>query len=306
MSYRHRETQNSSVDNPGPGAYCIESSFAKDARKCTLHGRTSFGSSGADTSSPGPGAYYPDINSTKRRAPSSSLHGRPKDATCDISPGPSDYNVSRNLGGTAPTFHGRPKDLATYSTPGPGAYNPTNMNNNNAPSFTFKSRHEVASRPITVQYRTLPTTIGQGPKIALASRHEARTAIDTPGPSYVPPQLGSDAKMISLASRMAGTRDSRADNPGPGAYDVRSSFGKDARSATLHSRTSTNEGKGNIGPGPGAYYPQIENRAPSATMHIRTALRSAEETPGYCYYGSTLQGPKFSIGRKENIELIQV
>jgi hypothetical protein len=237
------------------------------------------------------------------------FHIRPLDRTFDVTPGPSDYQFSRELGGLRSTFHVRPQDAVSYTTPGPGAYSPGDRALGNAPKYTMKSRHEEVVRPITAPYRNLPSSVGEGPKISLASRHKQRTTENTPGPGYLPPALGSNAQKSALASRHTLSRDSRLDNPGPGAYTIQSKFANDANKYTLHSRTG-NQTDETISPGPGAYLPNIDAikpRAPSSTLHIRPEIKGPEQTPGYVNLGSTLnRGGGITIGLKEYLDVIPV
>ena len=308
MASRHKEIRSLSADNPGPGTYSIPPKFANDAHKFTLHGRTndqfSFGSQ-----SPGPAAYNPDYMAVKKRAPSATLHIRASYTKGDITPGPGAYQISRDLGGKAATFHSRPVTSMKDTTPGPGAYNPSDATLKVGPKFTFKGRHETSTRPDTAQYRLLPSTIGQGPKISLGSRHAERNSENTPGPSYIPPSFGSNARKSSMGMRHKELRSSSADFPGPGAYSIPERFARDARKSSLHSRTMDSFTIGDVSPGPAQYTPDYSSqkpRAPSATMHIRTKLPQPEQTPGYYDLGSTLKGPSFTIGRREELALISV
>jgi hypothetical protein len=163
-------------------------------------------------------------------------------------------------------------------------------------------------RPTTAPYRTLPSSVGEGPKISLASRHKTRDAENTPGPGYVPPALGSDAQKSALASRHSEGRDSRLDNPGPGAYTIAPKFANDANKYTLHQRTGTRSDE-TASPGPGAYAPNmdaVKPRAPSATLHIRPQNPRRDETPGYVDLGSTLTHGGRTIGLREYLDLIPV
>ena len=308
MSFRHQEARSLSADNPGPGAYSIEPKFAKDAVKYTLHGRTNdnftFGSQ-----SPGPAAYAPDYMAVKKRAPSATLHVRTSITHEDVSPGPGAYSISRDLGGRASTFHSRSVTSTSETTPGPGAYNPSTSNLKAAPRYTMKSRHETVARPETAPYRALPSSIGQGPKISLASRHAERDYEQTPGPSYVPPSFGSDAKKSTMSFRHQEARSLAADNPGPGAYSIEPMFARDAPKSSLHQRTKDPFSVTDQSPGPAQYTPDYSTqkpRAPSATMHIRTRTNQPESTPGYLDLGSTLTGPKFTIGRREDLGIIAI
>ena len=82
-----------------------------------------------------------------------------------------------------------------------------------------------------------------------------------------------------------------------------------APKSTLHGRTDDQFKTGSQSPGPGAYMPDYNAtmpRAPSASMHIRPKDRTNDTTPGYTDLGSTLTGPKFTIGRREELALIAV
>ena len=309
MSFRTREVRSLSADNPGPGAYSIPPKFANDARKATLHSRTSDQFDIGKNNSPGPAAYTPDYMAVRKRAPSATLHVRTSYEKSDVTPGPGAYQISRDLGGKAATFHSRIETRNQDSTPGPGAYNPSDSTFKSAPKFSMQSRHEINQRPVTAQYRMLPSTIGQGPKFSLGSRHADINGDKTPGPSYIPPSFGSDARKSAMASRHAELRNSMADNPGPGAYNIPERFARDARKSSLHSRTMDAFPIGNQSPGPAQYSPDYMSqkpRAPSSSMHIRTKLPQPEQTSGYLNLGSTLTGPRFTIGRREELALISV
>jgi hypothetical protein len=309
MSFRHQESRSLGADNPGPGSYDIPSKFGNDAQKSSMHARTN-DQFGIGTQSPGPGAYAPDYSSQFKRAPSATMHVRTEQKRDDFTPGPGAYSISRELGGKGSVFHVRAtSSSAASSTPGPGAYSPSSTLFSSGPKYTMKSRHESSSRPTTAPYRALPSSIGSGPKISLASRHATRDSEVTPGPSYVPPPLGADAKKSTMSFRHQESRSLGADNPGPGSYDIPSKFGNDAPKSTMHARTNDQFGVGTQSPGPGAYAPDYSSqfkRAPSATMHIRTRTNQPESTPGYYDIGSTLTGPKYTIGRRESLGLIQV
>ena len=305
MSPRHSHDIDPYRDNPGPGAYNVQPKFANDAPKSTMHQRTKMIEPG--TASPGPGAYMPNYNATRKGAQASTMHIRPQTGAQEVTPGPSDYEVKRSLGGTSPTLHMRVSYSNAHATPGPGAYSPENYRNK-GPSFTMKGRHDSPQRTDSAPYRSLPSTVGQGPKISLSSRHTQRGIGDSPGPNYVPPPLGSDARKMSMSYRHLNDRDPYRDNPGPGAYNVQPKFANDAPKATMHQRTRLNE-PGSASPGPGAYKPDYnatKRRAPAASMHVRTKLPGPEQTPGYYYKGSTLGGPRFTIGRREELDLCPI
>jgi hypothetical protein len=306
MLSRHDEGRDPRLDNPGPGAYSIQPKFANDANKFTLHGRTRAGQ--IDSCSPGPAAYNPDYSATKGRGPSASMHIRPRSGDITVTPGPSDYNVKRDLGGPAATMHGRPSESTGYVTPGPGAYTPSDVTRSRGLAFTMKSRHETSEQVNTAPYRDIGSTMGQGPKISMASRHRTRDVEETPGPGYMPPGLGQGSQKFSMLSRHDEGRDPRLDNPGPGAYSIQPKFANDANKFTLHGRTRAAEIDASS-PGPAAYSPDyvaLKGQGRASYMHIRPKDRGPEETPGYLNLPSTLRGPKWTIGNREPLDLIPV
>jgi hypothetical protein len=137
---------------------------------------------------------------------------------------------------------------AVYTQPSTDVYKPK------SPEWTLKSRHSVPERPNTAPYRDIGSTVGEGPRISLSSRHKARQTDNIPGPNYIPPGLGSDAQKSTLASRHADVRDSRIDNPGPGSYSIPPKFANEATKYTLHQRTEGG-GPDHCSPGPAAYSP---------------------------------------------------
>jgi hypothetical protein len=103
------------LDNPGPGASPITPKSANEANKYTLNQRT--GNQSDERPSPSPGAYLPNMDAIMPRAPSAILHVRPSDRTSDVTPGPSDCQISQDLGGLKPTLHIRSGNPASYQTP---------------------------------------------------------------------------------------------------------------------------------------------------------------------------------------------
>jgi hypothetical protein len=290
------------LDNPGPGTYDYSPRFATDSQKYTLKSRVGIP---AESVSPGPAAYSPDYRKTKAAAPSATLHIRPEQRQGEATPGPSDYSISRDMTGQRSTMHIRPRGVSVDNVPGPGAYTPTSANKRRNPSYTLKSRQETTEHPNTAPYRDIGSTVGEGPKIALSSRHRELSGMNTPGPGYVPPSLGSDGQKNSLHVRVSGSRDPRADNPGPGAYDYSPRFATDSQKYTLKSRVGIPAES--VSPGPAAYSPdyrKTKTAAPSATLHIRPAARRLDETPGYVDLPSTLGGPKWVIGGRDTLDVM--
>ena len=233
ISPRHGTTRDPFRDNPGPGEYSIPEKFAKEANKFTMKGRH-----GTKTRerSPGPAAYTPDWKVTKVRAPSVSVHVRPQSKALEVTPGPSDYTISRDImDGKKPTIHGRTTARQMAVTPGPSDYTPkVNAVQKQAPIYSIKDRYPEKIKAIDAPYLALPTTMGEGPKIALSSRHKTPEAPATPGPNYVPPSLGQDAVKNTISGRRSDDRNPFRDNPGQ--YTISPTFAVDADSRCSSNR----------------------------------------------------------------------
>jgi hypothetical protein len=198
-------------------------------------------------------------------------------------------------------------------TPGPGQYSPI-VNAGKGPRFTLKSRQVASEKlPYDPNYVVLPSTVGEGaPKIAMGLRLHGKKSDKVPGPDYMPPPLGSDAKKIGFSSHGGLEQKKKGKErsvlPGPGAYDVKPVFGNESVKYTLHQRTML-EKDDTVSPGPAAYAPSfaaVKPRVLAASMHIRPQVKVNEKGPGYLNLGSTLTGKGVTIGRKETLDLVRV
>ena len=279
---------------PGPGAYTPK--IEGDSAKYTMQGKNYAPDS--KVFSPGPAAYSPDYSKSKPSARSATIGNRINDPSIQVTPGPSDYEVSRDLGGPSATMHIRPKDSNKEVTPGPSDY--VHSQNNTAPSFTIGNRIEQKLETNQAGYVNLPSTVGEGPKITMTSRHEPKTLENTPGPNYVPPVLGSDAPKIGVGNRY---NDVKKDvTPGPGQYDMPQ---EQTTSILIKGRTPIIE-PGASSPGPAAYSPdyvKLENSLPPKTIGLKLPERPPEQTPGFVNLPSTLQGPAYTIGNRESCDV---
>jgi hypothetical protein len=208
------------------------------------------------------------------------------------------------LAGLRPTLHVRAPGPTGDNVPGPGSYSPTDAHRTTNPRFTLKSRHEAVDHPNTAPYRELPTMVGDCTKIALSSRHRASPPPNTPGPTYIQRSLGQDAQQSTLHGRPPLVRDPRIENPGPGAYETTAPMGNEGVKYTLKSRVSPGDAR--MSPGPAEYtpdYTKTKVSVPWSTMHIRPDAPKPDSTPGYLDLPSTLAGPKWIIGRRDEIDL---
>ena len=268
-------------------------------------------------STPGPEYIPPTIGHDAKKSSFGKRVDRSRDPRADI-PGPGTYDIGTTISKDSLKFslYGRPNDyfVSKSDTPGPEYIPPIIGHDAKKSSFgkrVDRSPDNRADIPGPGTYDIGTTISKDSLKFSLYGRPNDYfvSKSDTPGPEYIPPTIGHDAKKSSLSSRQAGARDTRIDYPGPDRYNVRTPFAKGARSASLHSRPNDMFAVRSSGPGPAAYYPDYSltrPSSPSPTMHIRTKVAEPQETAGYLDIGSTLGGPKFTIGRRENLDLVEI
>ncbi|KAK8887625.1 Outer dense fiber protein 3-like protein 2 [Tritrichomonas musculus] len=205
--------------------------------------------------------------------------------------------------------------------PGPGKYNTRPEFEGQTPVIRMKGRHSLAQETNNAPYYNLPSSIGKTTKINMHGKSDTKNKFTPPGPSYIPPAFGSDAKKIGISPPVFNTSKSRRSassassrgatslgrrrnpdetpGPGPGKYSTRAEFGVPKSShgvrikGTHDFRYLTADS-----PGPAAYKPKYEKVMPAAPkykMKARPKAKDPEVTAGYRNIGSTLGGPRFSM-----------
>ncbi|OHT08261.1 hypothetical protein TRFO_23273 [Tritrichomonas foetus] len=209
-------------------------------------------------------------------------------------------------------------------TPGPGKYNTRPKFKGQTAPIKMKGRHELPTDTNKAPYYNLPSTVGNTTKINMHSRTETRASYVTPGPSYVPPAFGSDARKVGISPPVFNTRSSKSSSsrrsastalgrrrnpdetpgPGPGKYSTRTepSTAHGVRIKGSHDFRYQNTDS----PGPAAYKPRYEKVIPSAPKYGikgRHNPKDRESTPGYRNLGSTLGGPRYSMKARANDDI---
>ena len=162
-------------------------------------------------------------------------------------------------------------------SPGPGSYDiPSDFGK--APSWTIKHKYKKKTPERGAGYQNLGTTIGQGRKSSIKNRIQDRDYTQSPGPSYMPPALGSEAQKSTFHERIASR--SKETTPGPGSYDISTKF--DGKKYTIGSRKWM-PSEGEVpGPGVGKLNPDYSKTMRSSTAHSirpRYAEPKKEPTP---------------------------
>jgi hypothetical protein len=136
----------------------------------------------------------------------------------------------------------------------------------------LKSRIEDRPDLNFVPYRELPTHIGEGPKIALSSRHKEPVQPKTPGPADYSPDFTKTKTRAPISSvHVRSQEGARAPVPGPADYTPD--------------------------------YSKIGAAAPQVSMHFKPRDPPAGPSSEYLKLGSTLGGPYFTIKNKEILDL---
>ncbi|OHT01264.1 hypothetical protein TRFO_31975 [Tritrichomonas foetus] len=159
--------------------------------------------------------------------------------------------------------------------------------------------------PNTAPYLAIPSTIGEGPKISMSSRHPEAKGPTTPGPEYIPPNIGEDASKIAMSFRHNNEKPNT--NPGPGTYTINPRFAVDANKYTIKNRNFTEHP--NTNPAPDAYSPDynVTKESPKKiSIHIKPGEKKPEQRPGYYNLPSTLGGPYITIGLKEDLNVLNL
>ena len=280
--------------SPGPGKYYPEQ--RPSTARYTIKGRNYMPVATSD--SPGPAGYSPNYYSTIR-SPRKTIGNRTDPITDKFStPGPSAYQISRDLGGTKPSIHTKPHDLKQDITPGPSDYSV--YDRSSSPKYSIGHRTDIKEDVNKAPYVNLPSTVGEGPKISLSSRRVYKNTNDTPGPNYMPEGIGH-VPPIHVGNRYRAR--SIDQTPGPGQYDIQNT--ERGRSFTIKHRTNMDFG-GPQSPGPAAYSPSIKQTrrsVPSPTIGIRYPEQKPKQSAGYYLLPQLNRGPQFTIGLRESCDV---
>ena len=122
---------------PGPGQYTTDNydPILKKLPEIKIGKANRFSTSNLFEDNPGPGQYNNDnVNYVKINKPSWKIGTSKRKPLSDIvdSPGPGKYNISKNIGDSAPHYSMRIKDKdpgMRFITPGPGRYNNDDVHN---------------------------------------------------------------------------------------------------------------------------------------------------------------------------------
>lgn len=186
---------------PGPGAYNPRSTIGTEGRKHSLYPKRPDTSLKYGQASPGPAAYS---FSYRKSSPAFSMgRGRHIMYKTSASPDPTRYNPNYSLlRPSSPLWRmdksSRNINMAKNSSPEPGTYN-------------------------------LPSTIGNGPKIAFHGRLDKEKMNTIPGPGAYDPNPKAILErfpkiVLSTGPRTEKDFTTRKDIPGPGTYVLKSTL----------------------------------------------------------------------------------
>ena len=300
--------QKSLTQIPGPGAYVIQKDFGSDGKKISIKNKNFIREEG-EISGPGVGNLLPDYSKILKNPPQTSIGNRyyPKKDEKVLSPGPSDYQISRELNNKSSAFHIKSNDNNKIpNTPGPGKYDQPTFFSKSAPKFTIRSKHETKKDIIDPPIEKVPDLFGKVPPVYMHARTTSRELPQTlVGPDYLPPKFGSNAPKWSFKGRNEIKSSNQTSIPGPGAYDNNSTIMLTSRSYSIKNKTNFKENLSE-GPGPANYSPNyniILKKSPEPSIKNKFSEHLDLNSMGYVNLGTTLNGPKFTIGSKEKIDV---
>lgn len=214
--------------------------------------------------------------------------------------------------------------MKKWQSPGPAAYN-TRSTFGNVPTIKIGYRPTSKQEGNRAPYYNTRTSMTDVTKVTIGPKTKTKDREQTPGPKYIPPKFGADAKHISFSSfdkynskdssaRRAMTsyekrrKQDETPGPGPGTYNTRDhTFDPNKNNNGVkikgHHDFRYNEGQS---PGPAAYKPLYKNvlpQEPVVAIHVKSEKKDPETTPGYRNLGSTLGGPRFTIKARNTDEI---
>ena len=293
--YRGKRAQ-----TPGPGQYDISKDLG--GPKFTIKARK-FPPDQGEIPGPGVGRYAPDYSKTMRASTSSSIRPRYKDPLMrEKKPGPADYEVPRNLSNRSSCFHIKSHEFLPEPSPGPKYNNPGEIGRD-SPKYSIRSRIDVKKEKLDPALNALPEMFGkEAHAYTIGVKSKERDLVQSPGPEYIPPGIGTESPKWSMTSRRERKRDLSLEPPGPGQYSPQTD--DMSRKWTIATRAVPPDPK-NTNPGPSQYDPNytlIRRSTQMTAIREKFKERPPEPQPGYVDLGSTLTGPKWTIGVREEVD----
>lgn len=298
---------------PGPADYANATSIGKNVPKYTFHGPKGDRLFRSVSDTPGPANYD---QRTQSNSPKVSIGHKYTSKSIEETPGPASYSdktgllsPNRNRGLIGSKISNKQNDGLM---PGPADYGVQSPILKNVPRL-FMHGKSVEKRDVNnAGYQNTRGQISNGEKGAassatkqysLRSRYNIPDKDSTPGVDYVPPPFGSSSIKCSISPRYTNLRNSD-NSPGPGKYNTESIFGKNARKSILHNGRSYSKSPEPSSPGPADYgtdYYLPKSNSPRYTIKSGRYDPQKDKTGEYVNLGSTLKGPKYSLGRKPSV-----
>ncbi|OHT12649.1 hypothetical protein TRFO_17474 [Tritrichomonas foetus] len=292
--------------SPGPAAYEYKTS-SLSGPKFTMKSRK-FPPDEVSHDAPGAAAYGPKYDYIMPSAQKRTIGDRLKEVRCDVTPGPGQYVIDRRPQSQLASFHIKRREPKYDDIPGPGKYDTSVPCGRETPKYTIRPRIQEVRKTIDPAYQKIPDVFGrEARKSSLGSRHKDVQQTNPVGPSYVPPPFGSTARKSALASRHSvRDRSTPMETPGAGRYDVPSDGmkGKRAPKWTMKGRNFPPNEDEHAGPGPAANAPDYTKMLPQGRKtQILEKFHEPkkEQGPGYYDPEKPPTGPKWTIGRKEDL-----
>ena len=305
-----KPTEKLPEQTPGPSDYQTSKPLGSNVPKYTFHGPKGDRLYRSIQNTPGPADYD---QRTPSNSPRVHIGNKYEKKSIEVTPGPGSYNDKR--GAMSPNklkgviYQKTNTNSGQTISPGPADYSSQSPILKNVPRLFMHGRFEEKRDINTAGYADTRGLLSNGEKNAassstkkysLRSRHDTQSAFNTPGVDYCPPAFGSSSIKCSISPRY-NNNDNKDVTPGPASYSTNTVFGSEARKSVFHAGRTANRSSDIMTPGPADYDTRIRSRSPGITIKSGKYEKKRDPTGEYVNLGSTLKGPRYSLGTRPSL-----
>jgi hypothetical protein len=261
------------------------------------------------------GAAYLPRHPGEHSPPTFTIHQRLEPPPEPPTPGPGEYEISREFVSRPLSVHPRHPEIAPFSTPGPSDYDvvePTGLRSRRCairPVYSARAREKGAGYPL------VPRTFDKPPGITIGPNHWKPPKNTNPGPQYISDQL--ETRGHSIGPRNGKSPRiiwiPKSDTPGPSHYRAEEDAAVTPRTAKWAFVGDNNTGywiAPSFSKGPASYYPRgpgikgmtIRPKVDDGPKELNPVSESNDA--GYVKYHVFPQIGRMAIRPKEHLELI--
>jgi hypothetical protein len=294
------------ADGPGVGKYVYHCDL-DPGHHYTMKARQ-FPDNAGRVDGPGAGKYRCDFGPTLPSPRRAQILDKFKEHSVPLAPGPGQYPIDRTLLNRPAAFHIQQREPPIPNTPGP-KWDTRPRAGSESPQYSLRSRIDPKKELLKPPYQKLHDVTGnESSRWSFGVRPKDRNWICSPGPTYIPPALGRDARKWTAGADRG--RDIGQGHipfgPGGGKYNTRSE--SELPKWTLKAREFGPDLQLPDGPGTGKYLPDFARVLPSDTKGRLILERFKPKPPvkggEFVDIGGTNRSPRWSIQPREPISVM--